>query len=397
VTKEERGKKDDGCILSSGEGDEWRGLLEEGWMYVNAETPPGLPKIEELIWGRRTEIGMTTIGVLMGIAPSPICALPDGGRRGMGVDGTNPFFSSFTKKRSSYSGERCLRYNPNIASGGNMKRTLTIALLCAVLLCGCGAVTPFPTATPTFLPTVTVIPSAIPSPLPTATITPPLYPVKVFDLGNGLTLVESVAWEDAKSQGELLNDLLKPYQDDLGKVNDRYSMRAGNIKVEIFDNDQTTYELVVIKNETRIYEMPIAFMSGVPGFVDAWVFKSHWAIEVVTPFSQTSNRLCNLGMGGDVDIVIDGESMKQSKGYQAVFGFQTLAESPFYFYSSNCVYGISYNNVDISLKDFGYEEITYRNSWAGFDPDPVAYQNAVKFWVERGGKHYFVLVGTFSK
>ena len=70
-----------------------------------------------------------------------------------------------------------LRYISNIEIGGNMKKILTCALLCAILVSGCGAVTPYPTATPTFLPTVTVTPSATGSPISSPpTVIPIAFP-----------------------------------------------------------------------------------------------------------------------------------------------------------------------------------------------------------------------------
>jgi len=278
-----------------------------------------------------------------------------------------------------------------------MKKILTCALLCMVLLSGCGAVTPYPTATPTFLPTATVVPSATPSPLLPATITPTPNPVKAFNLGYGLTLVESAAWEDDIAR-ELFYGFLKSHINIEERPNRRYSRIVADVKITIDYINETSFKLVVTKSGNAVYETSIANMlGGFPGFVAVWTFENHWAIEIVTPYLDKPAWLCDESVSGQIDIIVDGESIKQSNRYDAVFGFQTLDNKPFYFYSDNCTYGISYDGVDISLKEFGYEKITFRNAWPGLDDDPVAYQNAVAFWVIRGGKHYSALIGAFSK
>lgn len=278
-----------------------------------------------------------------------------------------------------------------------MKKSLACALLCAVLLSGCGAVMSYPTATPNFLPTVAVTPSATPSPLPTATITPMPNPVKVFDLGYGLTLVESAAWEDDVAR-ELFYGFLNSHVNTEERPNRRYSRIVDDIEITIDYTNETSFKLVVTKSGDAVYETSIAnMMGGYPGFVAAWAFDNHWTIEIVTPYLDKPTWLCNESVSSQIDIIVDGKSTKQSNRYDAIFGFQTLGNKPFYFFSNDCIYGISYDGVDISLREFGYEKITYRNAWPGFDDDPVAYQNAVAFWVERDGKHYSVLIGAFSK
>lgn len=276
-----------------------------------------------------------------------------------------------------------------------MKRKLTIALLCVVFLSGCGAVTPVPIATLTYSPTATVTQRATPSPWPTATITPTPHPVKVFDLGYGLTLVESAAHEDDVAE-ELFYGFLNTHVNMEERPNRRYSRIVDDFEITINYIDETSFKLVVTKSGNAVYETSIAnMMGGYPGFVAVWTFENHWAIEIVTPYLGTPAWMCNAN--GQIDIIVDGRSIKQSNRYDAVFGFQTLANKPFYFFSNDCTYGISFDGVDISLKEFGYEKIFYNNAGPGLDEDPVAYQNAVTFRVERGGKHYSVLIGAFSE
>lgn len=277
-----------------------------------------------------------------------------------------------------------------------MKRISVFALFCIVLLSGCGLATPYPTATPTLFPTITVVPSAILSPFPTATITATHYPAKVFELGNGITLIESIAWKDSGDSGTLYYDLIDSYQNAMGKYQKVRLDFDEPFNVAVTEIDGESFRLEVINSGVVIFTTNIKNTAGVPGLIGAWRFDNHWAIEIITTH-PTSVKSDGTHMGALADIIVDGQSLKEAKGFQEVFGFQTIRDRPFYFFNRNDSYGVSYAGVDISLGKFGYDEIVYRSYWGGYDREPMPYENAVSFWAKKDGNSYWVLIGVLSK
>ena len=124
-----------------------------------------------------------------------------------------------------------------------------------------------------------------------------------------------------------------------------------------------------------IYATDAANLSGVSGLVQAWGYDNHWAIEIIPyPYPRDTTKFFSGGSASTADVILDGNSLRETNGYKEVFGFQLLARKPFFFFRTDRGVGISY---DGQTSNTPFKDVLYRNFWPGYDSDPVQYENAV--------------------
>jgi hypothetical protein len=113
-----------------------------------------------------------------------------------------------------------------------------------------------------------------------------------------------------------------------------------------------------------------------------WTYGRHWALEILyaTPEVWTGQ------------IFIDGILTNEDKNYDEAFGFQMLADKPFFFYQRNGIIGISYDGQEAEL---GYTSIPHYLCCAESILNPIPAENMVAFFAQRNETWYYVELGDF--
>jgi len=93
------------------------------------------------------------------------------------------------------------------------------------------------------------------------------------------------------------------------------------------------------------------------------------------------------------DIIVDGVSLNQQKGYLETFGFQLMNGKPFFFFKKSGHIGISYNGKEISLE---YTQIPHYWCCSGAVFNPEIAENMVSFFAQRNETWYYVGIGVFE-
>ncbi len=153
----------------------------------------------------------------------------------------------------------------------------------------------------------------------------------------------------------------------------------------------------VMQNGQEIYSTEIRTF-GYSGLLEAWGYQNHWVIEVVT---QADGNALGNGKSQEevirqlgIDVIRDGQSLSQLGGYEKVFGFQLLANKPFYFYKKhNGTFGISFDGL---ATDLDYDDILYTNPHPGLDASIIHCQNMVLFGATKGHVQFMVAIGAFN-
>ncbi len=275
----------------------------------------------------------------------------------------------------------------------------TLFLLALAMLSACAPATPAPSPTPT----------ASPSPTPPLTVTrqtplvlPPgmvveEYPLVSFLATEGRDFVpargtmEAVlavrAAERARPDPAMVPlapfDSADPnqYQGELdGSL---ITARIENANLDLGGIVYPTATLVVLRDGAEIYRMDLGIAGPVPLLRGLWLYDHHWVVEVAvgTP--------TGMPLGG---IIVDGELLNVTYGYEEAFGFQTMAGRPFYFFQRNGRVGAVYDGQEIAL-DYDLVHHYYCCSGAAFNPEPA--ENMVSFFAERDGVWYYVEIGVY--
>lgn len=235
---------------------------------------------------------------------------------------------------------------------------------------------PTETPIPTLIldPTITLDPNKT-YPAPKPTVTAPVWNGSKLTLPSGLTAEEfPTTLEDHyetwlqiapryQNRGGLYN---KPQGGELdnGKLFHAYEGVAGQIIGTI---DGTTV--------TDIQCMP----NTVPAVITAWTYKNHWIIQ----------SIC----GKAYDVIWDGISLNNSKGYQSSLGFQILDNKPFYLFNRNNKVWLSYDDQEALL---GYDEVKLAYCCMSYSP-PGHFERMILFLATRGDQLYYVAIGLFGK
>ena len=93
------------------------------------------------------------------------------------------------------------------------------------------------------------------------------------------------------------------------------------------------------------------------------------------------------------EIFRSGESLSQMYGYDETFGFQILADEPFYFFRKDDQIGLNYAGEEVML---GFDEVAHHYCCGFGVYNPQHYENMVGFFASREGKRYYVEAGVFE-
>lgn len=143
----------------------------------------------------------------------------------------------------------------------------------------------------------------------------------------------------------------------------------------------------VIRDDQVLYTIPPETMG--PGLLGRlWVDGPHWYLNVLhaRPVLGTELELV-------ADVIADGQSLSERNGFDEAFNFQLLAGRPFFFYRSVDGYGFSYDGV---LYPMTYTSIEHSLCCAGGVMNPLAGQDMVAFFAQRGETWYYVEAGVFQ-
>ncbi|MEZ0396767.1 MAG: hypothetical protein ABWK53_10120 [Anaerolineales bacterium] len=277
----------------------------------------------------------------------------------------------------------------------------TLALFALTMLLACLPVTPAPS------PTLTS--ASLPSPTPPLTVTRPVplalpagmvveeyrllsfLPTEGRDFVPERGTMEAVlavrAAERARPDPARVAmaplDSADPNQYQGMLDGDLMTARIESANLDIGGIVYPTATLIVLRNEDEIYRMDLGIAGPVPLLRGLWLYDHHWVVEVAvgTP--------TGMPLGG---IIVDGELLNVTYGYEEAFGFQTMAGRPFYFFQRNGRVGAVYDGREIAL-DYDAVHHYYCCSGAAFNPEPA--ENMVSFFAQRNGVWYYVEIGVY--
>lgn len=144
-----------------------------------------------------------------------------------------------------------------------------------------------------------------------------------------------------------------------------------------------TATLIVLRDGMEIYRMDLGIAGPVPLLRGLWVYDHHWVVEVAVGGPM------GMPLGG---IIVDGELLNVTHGYEEAFGFQTMAGRPFYFFQRNEKVGAVYDGQEIALD---YDEVHHYYCCSGAAFNPESAENMVSFFAQRKGVWYYVEIGLY--
>ena len=151
----------------------------------------------------------------------------------------------------------------------------------------------------------------------------------------------------------------------------------------LVSNANMEQTIQVSRQDEIIFSTPAGMPSPVVPLQELWTYDDHWALEVLyaTPTAWEGQ------------IFIDGRLVNEDKNYEEAFGFQMLADKPFFFYQRNGQIGISYDGQEA---DLGYTSIPHYLCCAESVQNPVHAENMVVFFAQREQTWYYVELGRFK-
>lgn len=163
------------------------------------------------------------------------------------------------------------------------------------------------------------------------------------------------------------------------------SWGGNELTAVVFTNPEKSPEQTVrvfTQNET-LFETSAGMPSPILPLQGIWTYGRHWVLEILyaTPEIWTGQ------------IFIDGILINQDKKYDEAFGFQLLADKPFFFYQRSGQIGISYDGQEA---DLGYDQVEHYRCCAESILNPIPAENMVAFFAQRGETWYYVELGNFK-
>ncbi len=194
------------------------------------------------------------------------------------------------------------------------------------------------------------------------------------------------------------DDRLKTYPDNSFFDGKDYAMRTYLGPDELVARQQyneTGSEgwVAVTRNGTEIYRistspagpLPIAALRGL------WAYDDHWVLETA---KIVTCQDCSLIIKEALSqISQDGALLNDQYGYKEMFGFQLMADAPFYFLKQNDKINFSFDGQVVSV---GYYEIPHFGCCSSGSLNPVSAENMVAFFAKRGDVWYYVEIGVYK-
>jgi hypothetical protein len=161
---------------------------------------------------------------------------------------------------------------------------------------------------------------------------------------------------------------------------------------EIYSNDGSSGNVVLKQAGVEIYRIASGPGSPLNALQGLWVYDSHWALEAARiTETQQGNTITTNAVGR---IIVDGQILNESLGYDEAFDFQTLNDRPFYFFKRNGKIGASYDGVEIPLD---YDKVPHYGCCSAAELNPRRYQDMVEFFATRDNNWYYVEIGVFKQ
>jgi hypothetical protein len=142
--------------------------------------------------------------------------------------------------------------------------------------------------------------------------------------------------------------------------------------------------VTVRRGDNVIFSVDAGLPSPLLPLQGLWAFGDHWALELVYADASTF-------MG---KVYIDGEPVVTPEGNQESFGFQLLAERPFYFLSRGGKIGYNYDGREVDLH---YGQILHYNCCAESTLNPVQAEDMVAFFAREADRWYYIELGAFGR
>jgi len=139
--------------------------------------------------------------------------------------------------------------------------------------------------------------------------------------------------------------------------------------------------VILTRNGEEVYRVPIGQPSPTLDIMGLWLWDNHWALETV----YTTGEENQVKMTGQISL--DGVWLNAQQGYEEAFGFQLLAERPFFFFQHK---GTIHAWYDGEVLELGYEEVPHYLCCSWAPQNPVAFKNMVSFFGRRGETWYYV-------
>lgn len=153
--------------------------------------------------------------------------------------------------------------------------------------------------------------------------------------------------------------------------------------VLITNPNQLDQTVKLFRGDEIVFEAPGGLPSPAVPVQALWAYDGHWALEIL--YSDQNSWTGK--------VYIDGKLINEQKGYDEAFGFQLLANKPFYFYMRNGQVGYSYDGHEIEL-NFSY--VPHYNCCSESEINPTKSQNMVGFFAQRDSSWYYVELGNFN-
>ncbi len=122
-----------------------------------------------------------------------------------------------------------------------------------------------------------------------------------------------------------------------------------------------------------------------------WVISDDWYVEVAHTDNEADGNNVSSYVTGE--IYMNGVSLSDQYGYDETFGFQSLNEKPFYFFSKDGEIGI---NNDGEINMLGFDSVRHYACCSGAAFNPLSYLTMVTFFASKADKNYYVELGLFS-
>jgi hypothetical protein len=273
-------------------------------------------------------------------------------------------------------------------------------ILISVLLFGCSATaTPEP-ALPTPTTSASASPTAIETTAPTPTSTPEPLPTPIPN-ELGLTIEENeiegdlrfepLTYDPVHGSQEAIFERHADAKEEPQRISYSVTTADGQKLQAIMDSTTAEkIEITLTLDGESIFEVDAGDVSPLGSLHGLWLDGDAWVLEVGY---VTTTREDNSVYSESTGIVYrDGVNLNDLYGYDEIFGYQTLAGKPFFFYKLDGKVHLSYNGQDLPV---WYENVWHHRCCSAGALNPTQAPNWVGFWGERDGVRYYTEIGKY--
>jgi hypothetical protein len=141
----------------------------------------------------------------------------------------------------------------------------------------------------------------------------------------------------------------------------------------------------------EIYRIETGPASPINALRGLWVYNGNWVLETAKISLRHEDNVVYTDAFGQISQ--NGELLNTRYEYDEVFGFQTLAGRPFYFFKQDGQIGFSYDGQSVMA---GYDAIPHYGCCSAGELNPHRYTNMVAFFAHMDGRWYYVEIGVYE-